>query len=187
MNKGRVLRAVKGFRGRARHCIRLARNRYEKSLLHAFVGRKLKQRQFRAMWITRINAATRLYQLPYGRFIGGLGGIQCQLNRKSLAQLAVQEPYTFRSLVDQVKQATAARTDASTGQQREVEQQYPSYGKLSTALVVSIKGPAGGAVTHRRLEEEHTRAALEAYYKQQRDERVREAVQQVTVSEAAKQ
>ena len=180
MNAGKVLRAVKGFRGRARHCIRIARNRYEKSLLHAFVGRKLKQRQFRSLWITRINAASRLYALPYGRLISGLHAINCQLNRKSLAQLAVTEPYTFRSIVSQVKQATASSSS-------EVEQHYPRYGKVHTALVVNVKGPVGGALTHRRMEAEHTRAALETYYAQQREERVRQAVQQVTVSEAAKQ
>ena len=184
MNKGKVLRAVRGFRGRARNCIRLARNRYEKSLLHAFVGRKLKARQFRSLWITRINAATRLYALPYGRFVHGLSSIHCQLNRKSLAALAVTEPFTFRSLVEQVKAAT--RTDSS-GQQREVEQHYPSYGKLHTALVVTVKGPEGGAVTHRRVEAEQTRLALETYYQQQREVKVRAAVQQVTVSETAKQ
>ncbi len=178
MNKAKVLRAVKGFRGRARHCIRLARNRYEKSLLHAFVGRKLKQRQFRSTWITRINAATRLYSLPYGRFMHGLARLDCHLNRKMLAQLAVTEPLSFRSIVDQVKAATGG------GQ---AEQQYPAYGKVHTALVVNVRGPAGGPATHRRQEAEQTRAALEAYYGQQRDERVRQAVQQVTVSEAVKQ
>ena len=206
MNRDKVLRAVKGFRGRARNCIRLARNRYEKSLLHAFVGRKLKQRQFRALWITRINAATRLYQLPYGRFVSGLRAIDCQLNRKSLAQLAVTEPFSFRSIVDQVKHATSAAThshshshshsstgalngSSPTGQQQQqlVEQHYPSHGKVHTSLVVNVRGPAGGPATHRRAEADHTRAALEAHYEQQRAERAREAVQRVTVSEAAKQ
>ena len=179
-----MLRAVKGFRGRSRHCIRLARNRYEKSLLHAFVGRKLKQRAFRATWIGRINAASRLYQLPYNRLISGLQLLHCQLNRKQLAQLAVTEPATFRSIVDQVKLATAVD---SSGQQQQVEQQYPSYGKVYTALVVTVKGPVGGAATHRRLEAQHTRAALEAHYAQQREEKAREAVQQVTITETAKQ
>ena len=180
-----MLRAVKGFRGRARQCIRLARNRYEKSLLHAFVGRKLKQREFRAMWITRINAGTRLYQLPYARFMHGLQhSMHSQLNRKSLAQLAVAEPFTFRSIVEQVKQATTA-SSSSSGQY--VEQRYPSHGKVHTALVVNVKGPVSGPATHRRREAEQTRAVLEAYYAQRRDERAREAMQQVTISEPVKQ
>jgi large subunit ribosomal protein L20 len=87
----------------AKNCIRLARNRVEKSLLHAYIGRKLKKRDFRSLWITKINAGTRQYDIQYSKFIHGCQLSHIHLNRKMLAELAEKEPYSFQSVVQQVK------------------------------------------------------------------------------------
>jgi len=154
LNKKKVLKAVKGFTGRAKNCIRIARNRYEKSLLHAYRGRKLKARQFRSLWITRINAASRLYQLPYRRFIHGLGLLNVALNRKMISELAVSEPYSFRSLVEQVKLQTSLPTN-----------QFPSHGLLQSSLVINKRVPEWK--THRFQQNQQTQQFLQQYYKNQ--------------------
>lgn len=103
MNKDRILQLARNLRGRARNCIKLARNRVEKGLQHAYVGRKLKKRYWRSVWIQRINAATKEHGVPYSRFIPGLQAENIHLNRKVLSELAMNEPFSFKALVDQVK------------------------------------------------------------------------------------
>ena len=161
----------------ARHCIRIARNRYEKSLLHAYVGRKLKARTFRSLWITRINAGSRLYSLPYGRFVSGLAALDVRLNRKMLSELAHREPYSFRSLVEQVKAMTQPPlTD------------FPSHGRVHSDLVVSVRPPEGQLpLTHRRVQVQATRRFLEEYYAAQLEQRRQQSAQRVSVTEATAQ
>lgn len=103
MNKGKILKLAKGFRGRAKNCIRIARERVEKSLQYAFRDRKAKKRDMRALWITRINAGTRQYGVKYSDFINGLQQENIVVNRKILSELAANEPYSFKALVDQVR------------------------------------------------------------------------------------
>jgi len=160
MQKRKVLEAVKGFRGRARHCNRLAHNRYDKSLLHAYVGRKLKRRDLRSLWLTRINAASRLYSLQYSRFIDGLKQLNVDLNRKMLAELAVNEPYSFRSLVEQVKAMTAVP----------LQDRLPHLGHIQSELVHNIRQPVWHTERSRQIKA--TQSYLTDFYNKQRIERM---------------
>jgi len=97
----RVFQQAKGFHGRRKNTITSANAAVDRSLQHSYVGRKLRKRNFRALWIQRINAACRLYGLTYSRFISGLSKAGIEVDRKILADLAVREPDAFKALVDQ--------------------------------------------------------------------------------------
>ena len=94
-----MLRLAKGYRGRANSCFKIARNRVEKALARAYVGRKLKKRDQRKLWITKINASVKLQGLNYSRFVHGLDRANIQVDRKILAQLAETEPMSFRAVL----------------------------------------------------------------------------------------
>ena len=98
-----VLRLAKGFRGRAKNCFRIAIRRVEKSLQHAYRGRRLTKRNARRTWIVQLGAATQEHGIRYSQFIHGLKQAEIGLNRKILAQLAQQEPYSFRAVADEAK------------------------------------------------------------------------------------
>ena len=99
----RVFKAAKGFRGRRKNTITSANAAVDRSLQHNYIGRKEKKRNFRALWIQRINAACRLYDLTYSRFISGLAQAGIEIDRKVLADLAVHEPEALKALVDQAR------------------------------------------------------------------------------------
>jgi len=99
--KKRVFKQVKGFYGRRKNTITSANAAADRSLQHNYIGRKLKKRNFRALWIQRINAACREHGLTYSRFIAGLAKAGIEVDRKVLADLAVREPAAFKALVDQ--------------------------------------------------------------------------------------
>ena len=101
----KVLKAAKGYYGRRKNTIRVAKQAVEKANQYAYRDRKNRKRSFRALWIQRINAATREQGLTYGRFINGLGKAGVEVDRKVLADLAVREPATFKALVDQARAA----------------------------------------------------------------------------------
>jgi large subunit ribosomal protein L20 len=103
LRRKRVLKQAKGFRGRRKNNITTANAAVDRSLQHAYIGRKEKKRNFRALWIQRINAACRLHGLTYSRFISGLARAGIELDRKVLADLAVREPETFKSLAEQAQ------------------------------------------------------------------------------------
>ena len=103
----KVLKAAKGFRGRRKNTIRIAMQAVEKSGQYAYRDRKVRKRQFRALWIQRINAAARLEGLTYSRFMNGLKLAGVELDRKVLADLAVREPEAFKAIADQAKSALA--------------------------------------------------------------------------------
>lgn len=117
INRKRVLDLSKGFRGRAKNCIKIARNRVEKALQHNYRHRKLRTREQRRLWTTRINAAGRQHGLPYSVLIGGMAKSQVQVNRKMLADLAQFEPLSFRAVCDAVarEQGIERRVPASDG------------------------------------------------------------------------
>lgn len=96
----RVFKQAKGFYGRRKNTITSANAAVDRSLQYAYVGRKLRKRNFRALWIQRINAACRLYGLTYSRFMSGLSKAGIEVDRKVLADLAVREPDAFKALVD---------------------------------------------------------------------------------------
>ncbi len=103
----KVFKAAKGFYGRRKNTIRIAKQAVEKAKQYAYRDRKNRKRSFRALWIQRINAATREQGLTYGRFIDGLGKAGVAVDRKVLADLAVREPDTFKALVDKARAALA--------------------------------------------------------------------------------
>ncbi len=98
-----ILKSAKGYRGAKSKLYRTAREQVMKSGQYAYIGRKQKKRDFRALWITRINAACRQNGISYSRFIAGLKSHNITLNRKVLADMAVREPEAFSALVSQVK------------------------------------------------------------------------------------
>ncbi len=99
----RVFTQAKGFRGRRKNTITSANAAVDRSLQHSYIGRKEKKRNFRALWIQRINAACRLYGVTYSRFISGLARAGIELDRKVLSDLAIHEPEAFKALVEQAK------------------------------------------------------------------------------------
>ena len=103
----RVFKAAKGFRGRRKNTITSANAAVDRSLQHNYIGRKEKKRNFRALWIQRINAACREHGITYSRFISGLLKAGIEIDRKVLADLAVKEPLAFKALVDQAGGAAA--------------------------------------------------------------------------------
>jgi large subunit ribosomal protein L20 len=98
----KVLKMAKGYRGRSSTCFRPALQRVEKALLYAYRDRRNKKREFRGLWIQRINAAVREYGLTYSRFMDGLNKAGIQVDRKILADLAMNQPESFKGIVDQV-------------------------------------------------------------------------------------
>jgi len=99
----KVLKLAKGFRGSHSKLFRTANQRVMKALANAYRDRRKRKRDFRRLWIARINAAVRPYDLSYSRFIGGLKQSDVQINRKMLSQLAVLDPDAFKAVVDVVK------------------------------------------------------------------------------------
>ncbi|MEM6664860.1 MAG: 50S ribosomal protein L20 [Pseudomonadota bacterium] len=103
----KVLKAAKGYYGRRKSTFRVAKQAVEKAGQYAYRDRKARKRTFRALWIQRINAASRMNGLTYGRFIEGLGKSGVEVDRKVLADLAVHEPDAFKALVEKAKSALA--------------------------------------------------------------------------------
>ncbi|KAM9957469.1 hypothetical protein ACTFIW_011925 [Dictyostelium discoideum] len=103
MNIDKVFKLAKGFFGRSKNCKSLARERVEKGLEYNYVSRKLKKRDFRKMWIERINAGARQHEMTYSDFQRGLIASGVEINRKILSELAVSEPFSFKVLVDHSK------------------------------------------------------------------------------------
>ena len=101
----KVLKQAKGYYGRRKNTIRMARQAVERAQQYAYRDRRRKKRTFRSLWIQRINAATRELGLTYGRFIDGLGKAGIEVDRKILADLAVREPQAFATLVEKAKAA----------------------------------------------------------------------------------
>lgn len=99
----KILKQAKGFYGKRKNVYTVAKNVLEKGLGYKYVGRKLKKREYRTLWIARINAAVREEGLSYSVFINKLNQKGITLNRKVLADLAMNEPESFRKLVAEVK------------------------------------------------------------------------------------
>ena len=99
----RILKQAKGFYGKRKNVYTVAKNVLEKGLTYRYVGRKLKKREYRALWIVRINAAVREEGLTYSEFINKLKVKGVNIDRKILADLAMNEPAAFKSLIASVK------------------------------------------------------------------------------------
>ena len=101
----KVLKAAKGFYGRRKNTIRIAKQAVEKSMQYAYRDRKNRKRTFRALWIQRLNAAVREHGLTYSRFINGLGKAGIEVDRKVLSDIAIREPEAFAAIVEQARAA----------------------------------------------------------------------------------
>jgi len=97
----KILKKAKGYYGRRKNTIRIAKQAVEKAMQYGYRDRKRKKRTFRALWIQRINAAVREHGLTYGRFINGLAKAGIAVDRKVLADIAVKDASAFKALVDQ--------------------------------------------------------------------------------------
>ena len=104
----KVLKAAKGYYGRRKNTIRVAKQAVEKAAQYAYRDRKRRKRTFRALWIQRLNAAVRPFGLTYSRFIAGLGKAGVTVDRKVLSDLAITQPAAFEAVVGQAKAALAA-------------------------------------------------------------------------------
>ena len=105
----KILKAAKGFYGRRKNTIRAAKGAVDRSMQYATRDRRAKKRDFRTLWILRLNAAAREHGLTYSRFIGGLAKAGIEIDRKVLADLAIREPSAFQVILEKVKAATAGQ------------------------------------------------------------------------------
>jgi large subunit ribosomal protein L20 len=112
----RVLRAAKGFRGGRHALYRTARETLDRALAFAYRDRRTKKRDFRKLWIARINAAARLNGLSYSRFINGLKKAEVDINRKMLAEMAVNDAAGFARLAEVARSANQAADGSVSGQ-----------------------------------------------------------------------
>lgn len=103
----KILKLAKGYRGRANSCFRIAIEKVEKALQYAYRDRRNRKRDFRALWIQRINAAVREHGMVYSQFIGGLIKAGIEIDRKVLADMAVHNAESFAELVKQVQSAAS--------------------------------------------------------------------------------
>jgi large subunit ribosomal protein L20 len=103
----RVLKLAKGFRGARSKQYRIAKQSVMRALTSAYAGRKQKKRQYRRLWIVRINAAARMHGLSYSRFMYGLKSAGIEMNRKILADMAVNDPASFAKLAEVAKEKVA--------------------------------------------------------------------------------
>ena len=108
----KILKLAKGYRGRSSKCFRIALQRVEKALRYAYRDRRNKKRDFRSLWIQRINAAAREHGLTYARFMDGVHKAGIAIDRKVLAEIAVNDAAAFKSVFDQAKKALDAAKKA---------------------------------------------------------------------------
>ena len=99
----KVLKQAKGYFGRRKNVWTVAKNAVEKAMLYAYRDRKNKKRTFRALWITRINAGARMHGMSYSQFMGKVKSNGIELNRKVLADLAMNHPDAFKAIIEKVK------------------------------------------------------------------------------------
>ena len=101
----RLLKLSEGFKGRRRNCYRLAKLAVQRSLKYSYRDRRVRKREFRALWITRVNAAARVCGLSYSRFIRGLAQAGIELDRRVLADIAMRDPNMFAAVAEQARSA----------------------------------------------------------------------------------
>ena len=99
----KILKMAKGYRGRAKNCFRIAIEKVEKALRYAYRDRKARKRDFRGLWIQRINAGVREHGMVYSKFINGLKLAKIDLDRKVLSDLAIRDKETFAKIVEKAK------------------------------------------------------------------------------------
>jgi large subunit ribosomal protein L20 len=112
----KVLDAAKGYYGRRKNTIRIAKQAVEKAMQYAYRDRKNRKRVFRSLWIQRLNAAAREHGLTYSRLIDGLGKAGIEVDRKVLSDIAIREPEAFAAIVAQAKAALPQQAEAAQPQ-----------------------------------------------------------------------
>jgi len=110
----KILKLAKGYFGKRKKCYRIAKQAVMKALMHAYEDRRRRKREFRRLWITRINAAVRQYGLSYSRFMEGLRKAGVEVNRKMLADLAIREKERFAELVKVAAQQLGVEVSATS-------------------------------------------------------------------------
>lgn len=103
--RNRIMKAAKGFRGKRHSCHTIANESVQHAWMHMYRSRKQRKRDFRSLWIVRINAACRQLGYSYSRLIGALGRHQISLNRKMLAEIAIADPAAFKAIVETAQAA----------------------------------------------------------------------------------
>ncbi|MBR5238964.1 MAG: 50S ribosomal protein L20 [Clostridia bacterium] len=101
----KILKLAKGYRGAKSRLFRTANEAVMKSLVYAYIGRKQKKREFRQLWIARINAAARMNGISYSKLMNGLKKANIEINRKMLSEIAIADPAAFTALVEKAKAA----------------------------------------------------------------------------------
>lgn len=101
----KVIKMAKGYRGRSKNCFRIAVQRVEKALQYAYRDRRNRKRQFRALWIQRINAAVREHGMTYSQFMNGITKAKVEIDRKMLADMAVRDKSAFKDIVEVARSA----------------------------------------------------------------------------------
>lgn len=101
----RILKLAEGYMGRRKNCYKLAKRAVQKGLVYAYRDRKVRKRDYRTLWIARINAGTRNLGVTYSRFIRGLKKANIELDRKALSELAIHHPAAFQTIVEKAKAA----------------------------------------------------------------------------------
>jgi large subunit ribosomal protein L20 len=143
MNKKKLLSFAKGFRGRAKNCVSIARSRVMKALQYSYQGRKNKKRDFRKLWIIQINAGLRQHGLNYARFMHGCVISEVSLNRKMLSELAIYEPCSFKAVVnyvgDKLKAEEEAKKRAKEAQLQQLKQQRQQMRPTNETITQQIK------------------------------------------------
>ena len=109
----KVIKQAKGFRGRRKNTFRVAKQAVEKSMQYAYRDRRVKKRDFRSLWTQRINAGAREHGISYSVFINGLKKLNVSLDRKILADLAMNEPNSFKHIAEQVQSSVNSQTPTS--------------------------------------------------------------------------
>ncbi len=103
----RLFKRAKGFVGDRKNHVRLTQDAVMRALAYNYRHRKLRKREFRRLWITRIGAAAKINGISYSKFINGLSKARCELNRKMLADMAIRDPYSFAAVATRAKEALA--------------------------------------------------------------------------------
>jgi len=115
----KALKQAKGYFGSKHRLYKTAKEQVRHSLMYAYRDRRTKKRDFRKLWITRINAACRQNDISYSRFINGLSKAGVEINRKMLSEIAIDDPKTFTGLVDTAKNALAGKVSAPKAEVKE--------------------------------------------------------------------
>ena len=141
----KVLKEAKGYRGARSKQYRYAKQSVMRAMAESFAGRRQKKRQFRMLWITRINAACRMNDISYSKFINGLAKANIEINRKMLSELAIDDPKAFAALVTTAKDAlngkVSAPKEVKTESKKEVKTETTSE-DLSSKNLTELKALA---------------------------------------------